>query len=127
MGTYASQEHAAEVGSVPWGVEALVGAVLAHWAHPDAVLEFYAADLERGEELGDGLVVWLGVDGCARGWLLRRGPVGDALCAVIVDVWFLRCLLSIGTFAVLECCCIGGRVVGTGSVDAGEYGGHCFV
>ena len=60
--TYTALGDTTVVGSVPHGLEALVGAVLAHGAHPDAVLQLDAPDLERLEELGDGAPIL-----CAQG------------------------------------------------------------
>ena len=71
-GAYTALDDAAEVGAVPRRVEAFVGAVLAHGADHDAVLHGHAADLERSEELGDWLPVWLGRH-CRPGWgILNR-------------------------------------------------------
>jgi hypothetical protein len=60
--TYTALNHTTVVGSVPHGLEALMGTVLAHGAHPDAVLHLDAPDLERLEELGDGAAIL-----CAQG------------------------------------------------------------
>ena len=49
--TYPSLRQTAVVREMPWGLEALVRAVLAHRTDPDSVLHGKAADLDRGKEL----------------------------------------------------------------------------
>ena len=48
-------------------------AVLAHWAHPNAIRHLYAANLQGSEELRDRLAGWLRLSrGARNGDLLRR-------------------------------------------------------
>lgn len=47
-------------------------------AYPNAILELDAADLQRLEDLRDGLAIWLGVEGGTCRRVLRRLEVRDA-------------------------------------------------
>lgn len=74
--TYTTLSHATIVSNVPRRVEALVGAVLAHGADPDAIGQLDPADLERREELRDLLARGLRDDGVARDGILLGGEEG---------------------------------------------------
>jgi len=68
---------------MPRRVESLVRTVLAQRTKHDAVLDFQSANLERGEELGGRLVVWLRHHCGSGGWFLRGGKIRNTLCGVI--------------------------------------------
>ncbi len=82
--TYTALDDAANMSDVPRRVEALVRAVLAHWAHPNAVRESHSANLEGTEKLGDGLAISTG--SCsARRRILLGGVEGHSLGGDIAD------------------------------------------
>lgn len=57
VATHTTLEHAAVVGGMPRSMETLMCAVLAHRAHPDAVRQLDAPDLERLKEFWDGTAI----------------------------------------------------------------------
>ena len=67
-----------------------VRAVLAHWAHPDAIRHLYAADLQRSEELRDRLAGSLRLSRGARNGDLLRSEKRRVFGCDIVD--WLRAL-----------------------------------
>lgn len=75
--TRPARDDATQVGLVPGPEMPIFTRVLAQWRQEDAILKGRTADRERLEELGDGLVVWLGVCGCSGGRVLSWGEVGD--------------------------------------------------
>lgn len=70
-------DYATEMSQVPGCMVAILGGVLAEGREHDAVLEGEAAESKGLEELGDGLAIFLGVEGGAGGWFLRGCEVGD--------------------------------------------------
>lgn len=71
---------------MPWRMETLMSAVLAHWAHPDAILQSRTPDLDWGKELWYRLPGWLWVDCCARRYLLGGCVVRNTLGCDISNV-----------------------------------------
>ena len=83
------------MGDVPWSMEAFMSTILAHWSHPDAVLHFNAANLQRCEELGDGLSRRLRLDGRSGSGILLWGEEGDTLGSLVVN-WLMAFDLLFG-------------------------------
>lgn len=71
---------------VPGREVAVLCAVLAQRRKHDAVLEGHPADLEGLEELGNGGIVGLRVEGSSRRGFLGGGEVGDLNSCMSVDV-----------------------------------------
>jgi hypothetical protein len=56
----------------------IIGAILTKRREKDAVLESNTSNSQGLEELGNGLVVWLGIGCCSGGRMLHWGEVLDA-------------------------------------------------
>jgi hypothetical protein len=80
------------MSGVPHGVEALVGAVLAHGADHDAVLHCHAAYLEWSEQLGHWLSTWLRRRGGPGRGILGRRVETHAVSSFIAQLGL--CILS---------------------------------
>lgn len=81
------------MSDVPGRVETLMGAILAHGAHPDAVRHLNAPDLQRREELGDRIARRLRLDRAAGHRILLGGEEWNILGGLVQN-W-------LGAFALL--------------------------
>ena len=90
---------------MPRGMEALVGAVLAHGTDPDSVLHGEAANLDGGEQFWYRLARRLVVQSCSWCWDLSGCEVRQIFCCLVHRSGFVRAILEV--WAVLGLVMIG--------------------
>lgn len=79
---------------MPWRLEALMSAVLAHGTDPDSVLHRQAADLDGSEELWYRLARRLLVQSCSWRWDLSWCEVWQVVCCLVHRSGFVDAILK---------------------------------